>query len=248
MSALLGTASVLSPSTVISGFTFAATIDSALSSYDVATAATAAGWNGTAILSATITQETGGEITGPFTTGTLPVGSTVALTLESSAFTRGTGGNGGDGGLRTNAGDAGTAGGTAISFLSNGSITVDSGAEVSGAGGGAGGGGGDFVAKVSIGYGGGGGGGFPNGAGGSGPFGATDGAAGTTGGGGAAGTGVDGGGNGGAGGSAGAAGATGNAGGAGAGGAAGAAGSAIEKNGFTVSVINNGSINGAVNS
>lgn len=248
MSALLGTASVLSPATVISGFTFTDTINSTLSSYNMATEATAAGWNGTAIINATLTQASGGEITGPFTTGTLPVGSTVALTLESAAFTRGTGGTGGDGGIRTNDGDAGVAGGTAINFLSNGSITVDSGAEVSGGGGGAGGGGGDFVAKVSIGYGGGGGGGFPNGAGGSGPFGATDGAAGTTGGGGAAGNGVDGGGNGGAGGAAGAAGATGNAGGSGSGGAAGTAGSAIEKNGFTVVVTNNGSINGSINS
>ncbi len=251
MSVLMGSASTLSPSDVISGFVFTATIDSALTSYNVATAATAAGWNGTAIVTATITQETGGEITQTdestvaFATGTLPTGSTVALTLESGAFTRGAGGAGGNGGVLNRDGNTGIAGGTAVNFQSNGSITVDSGGTVSGGGGGGGGGGG-FFNDPAEGYGGGGGGGFPNGAGGSGPLTASDGSAGTTGGGGAGGSGASSGGNGGAGGAVAAAGTAGSAA-TGSGGAAGAAGSAIEKNGFTVTVTNNGTVDGDTN-
>lgn len=251
MSALLGVVAALTPNNVISGFTFAATIDSALASYNVATAATAAGWNGTAIVTATITQETGGEITqgdestNAFDTGTLPAGSTVALTLESGAFTRGAGGAGGNGGILNRDGKTGITGGTAINFQSNGSITVDSGATVSGGGGGGGGGGG-FFDDPAEGYGGGGGGGFPNGAGGSGLFTASDGSAGTTGGGGAGGSGASSGGNGGAGGAVATAGTAGSAA-TGSGGAAGGAGSAIEKNGNTVTVTNNGQVDGDIN-
>ncbi len=250
MSVLMGSASTLSPSDVISGFVFTATINSTLASYNVATAATAAGWNGTAIVTATITQASSGEITGTadnaFNTGVLPSGSTVALTIQNTAFTRGAGGAGGRGGVFTTNGQAGTSGLTAINFLSNGSITVDSGGEVSGGGGAGGGGGGFFSSPETEGYGGGGGGGFPNGIGGVGPLDATDGASGTSGGGGAAGTGANSGGNGGAGGNAATAGTAGSAA-TGSGGAAGAAGSAIEKNGFTVSVSNSGTLNGSVN-
>ncbi len=248
---LLAAASVLSPADVISGFTFTATIDSALASYNVATAATAAGWNGTSILTATITQESGGEITqtdestNAFDTGTLPTGSTVALTLESAAFTRGAGGAGSIGGLPSGNGTAGVAGGTAVNFQSNGSITVDSGGTISGGGGGGGGGGGYFADPIE-GYGGGGGGGFPNGTGGTGLLDTSDGSAGTTGGGGAGGAASSSAGAGGAGGNVAAAGTAGtNA--TGTGGGAGAAGSAIEKNGFTVTVTNNGTVDGDIN-
>lgn len=233
-------------------FTFTDTIDSALASYDVSAAALAASpaWNGTSALIATITVAAGGEITGTadnaFDTGVLPAGSTVDLTVENTAFIRGNGGAGGDGKPIILPGEDGGDGGTAVNFQANGTITIDAGGEISGGGGGGGGGGGFLAGINDQGDGGGGGGGFPNGAGGDGPLSASDGAAGTAGGGGAGGAGGNGGGGGGNGGDAGAAGVSGTAS-TGAGGAAGAAGSAIEKNGFTVTVTENGTRNGAIN-
>ena len=245
MNALLGASSALTPTSILEGFTFTDTINTSLASYDVATAATAVGWNGTSRIFGTITQAASGEITGPFPTGTLPGGSSIALTIENTAFTRGSGGDGGTGGVIFGVGAAGATGGTAIDFKSNGSITVDAGGEVS-SGGGGGGGGGAFFDFPEEGYGGGGGGGFPDGAGGTATLGGTNGSAGTSGGGGAGGAGGGSAGAGGAGGNTDTAGAAGTAA-TFAAGAAGAKGSAIEKNGFTVVITNNGSINGNIN-
>lgn len=184
----------------------------------------------------------------------------ISLTLQVSGKAIGGGGRGGNGAVLGN-GTSGGAGGHAVYCRAPMSIVVNSGGQLRGGGGGGGGGGG--YASVNPEFdrvGGGGGGGFPNGAGGNrgNPVydgdvgGATNGAGGTISGGGAGGAGETGGG--GAGGSGGGAGAGGAAG-AGAGisgpglkgaGAGGAAGYAVRKNGHAVSVVNNGTIHGAV--
>lgn len=232
-------------------FFFNDTISSDVGQYDVATQASAAGWNGTDVLAATITIASGGRCvstapgTAGFTTGTLPAKSTVDLTIQSGGEIFGAGGDGGDGGIGTGgSSSSGQNGGSAVDFECDGTITVDAGTpngEISGGGGGGGGGG----AADSIGdQGGGGGGGFPNGAPGSGGTGAT---AGTDAGGGSGGTAEANGGDGGNGGNEAANGATGQNGAGSSGSIGGTAGSAIEKNGNTVTVTNNGTINGAIN-
>jgi YD repeat-containing protein len=183
----------------------------------------------------------------------------VTVALEISGKVYGGGGRGGKGAVPA-VGAVGGVGGDAIYCRLPMSITVNSGGEVKSGGGGGGGGGGRYGTDPDFDrVGGGGGGGFPNGTGGEkgtplfdgGSGSATDGAAGTTGGGGAGGAGESVGG--GAGGSGGGAGTAGSAGinGSGTGislvrGLGGAAGYAVRKNGYTVTVTNNGTISGTV--
>jgi hypothetical protein len=183
----------------------------------------------------------------------------VTLALQISGRVYGGGGRGGTG-ASPGDGTAGGVGGDAIYCRLPMSITVNAGGEVKAGGGGGGGGGGRFnaIEPEFDRVGGGGGGGFPNGPGGSKgspvldgvstP--AANGSSGTTSGGGAGGAGESSGG--GAGRPGGGAGAAGTAGlpGSGAGavktpGAGGGAGFAIRKNGFSVAVVNNGTIVGA---
>lgn len=184
-------------------------------------------------------------------TGTWPAGYTIALTLtvQSGGIVDGGGGAGGDAGYGT-----GFNGGDAILVRVNmtGGITINSGGTVraGGAGGGAGADVNDTppLQPINVGDpicgGGGGGGGAPNGAGGFGSpadFSGSNGSAGTTSGGGAGGPGGSGtyrsGGAGGNGGTFAVNGGAGDGGG-------GTAGYAVRKNGFTVTVTNNGTMTG----
>lgn len=224
-------------------FVFADTINSTIGSYNVDDEAVSAGWNGTDIVQATITINSSGDIistvTLGFDTGALVADSTVALIVQSSGFARGRGGTGGNGGVNSNNGTAGFVGNPAVNFQVDGTILVDSGGVIAGGGGGGGGGAGAPGFLV----GGGGGGGYPNGVGGTGNI---AGSVGTTSGGGAGGAGefgVPSASDGGNGGNAATGGTAGNP----IGKAGGGAGSAIEKNGNTVGVTNNGTITGAIN-
>jgi len=186
----------------------------------------------------------------------------ISLTLEVSGKVYGGGGAGGS------AGGNGAVGGDALYCRENLSLTVNAGGQIR-AGGGGGGGGGSWQFDLSSDppqtdyyYGGGGGGGFPNGLGGTGGPGGT-GSVGTTSGGGAGGSSATIGGSRtvGAGGAGAGAAATGSTGAAATGtpgcslgvcrtiiapGTGGASGYAVRKNGKTVSVTNNGTINGTV--
>ena len=179
-------------------------------------------------------------------TGTWPSDAVLALIVNGNIY--GGGGKGGKGGWTNSAATAGTAGGNAVYAQAPITITINSGGSVKSGGGG--GGGGSYAGQSTPGGfagsgGGGGGGGFPNGSGGAGavgtPTSGASGSTGTTAGGGAAG-GYPLGGAGGGAGSAGAAGATVNS----TPGAGGAAGYAVRKNGQTVTVTNNGTVNGTI--
>jgi YD repeat-containing protein len=249
--------------------TFTATIQiTGTTPVNLRTLANAAGYNGAK--HAVVTYQLGAAVTLTGATGAPDGGIAVdggdwpytlyaiSLALQVSGKIRGGGGKGGAGAVPGD-GAAGGIGGDAVYCRAPMSITVNSGGEIKSGGGGGGGGGGRFYADdPSFDYaGGGGGGGFPNGAGGlkghnfDGGPGAADGSPGTVSGGGAGGAGETGGGGAGRqGGGAGAAGIAGNNG-SGAGdvktpGAGGAAGYAIRKNGFVVSVTNNGTITGTV--
>ncbi|MES2903274.1 MAG: hypothetical protein V4696_03735 [Pseudomonadota bacterium] len=194
-------------------------------------------------------------------TGVWPTGYSLALTLivESGGIVDGGGGQGGAGGSFSTGGPGGK-GGDAI-FLRvdmSGGITINSGGIVRGGGGGGGGGGAgtdDFAGELISKAGGGGGGGSPNGAAGVGGTGesgsATNGNVGTTSAGGTGGNGQAGGGGAGrAGGTFAVAGTTGFSGsGDGSpnysGGTGGAVGKAVNKNGKTATVTNNGTMTGA---
>ncbi len=164
----------------------------------------------------------------------------VGLALQISGTVYGGGGGGGSG----NWGDNGSAGGDAINCGAPMAITVNSGGILK-AGGGGGGTGAQSPPPVGRFGGGGGGGGAPNGTGGTGGLGnpvtGHTGANGTTSGGGAGGA------PGGSGATAGGSGGTfATPGDSGGGGFGGDAGYAIRKNGFAVSVTNNGTITGTV--
>ena len=233
-------------------FTFTQTVSADLTTeYDVGADATANGWDGIKPLLATITvsaklkgaARTSGD-TYAFDTGVLPAGSYVDVIVTSSGKIWGGGGNGGAGD-----GNIGIAGGTAMNFRVNGSVTINSGGEVvSGSGGGGGGGSKtrivfeEQVVSASSG----GGGGWPNGAGGAaGTTPGDTGAAGTETGGGAGGlSGTDGGNGGNKNASATAGEAATGQGVGGQGGDAGQQGVGIKKNGNTVSINNSGTLYG----
>lgn len=165
----------------------------------------------------------------------------IQLALQITGTVRGGGGSGGEG----NSGP-GAAGGNAIYCRAPISITVNSGGVVQ-SGGGGGGGGLKSPPPLERFGGGGGGGGRPNGGGGPGGEGNnTDGHAGNNGTTSGGGTGGTGGGSGATTGGTGGSYATAGNNGASGGGLGGAAGYAIRKNGYTVSVTNNGTITGTI--
>lgn len=238
------------------------------------TLANGAGYNGAQPATVTYQLGSGATVTGAsgggigIDTGTWPYTEfAVLLTLEIAGTVIGGGGWGGIGGDFVINATPGGAGGDAIHCRLPATVVVQSGGVVS-AGGGGGGGAGAlrrvFGGEPTTWNAGGGGGGYPNGTGGIDGSGAdfnvaNPGSNGTTSGGGAGGSGGATGhgtrttGTGGAGGGVASSGASGGnptgSGGtgtwtAGAPGAGGAAGYAIRKNGFTVSVTNNGTING----
>lgn len=132
------------------GFQFTATISVDTYNYNVGSAATSAGWDGTSILSSTIVNNAtiGSTSTGSpaFTAGTLPTGSRTTLTNNSYIV-----GKGGDGGTPEGDGDGG---GLAISMASP--VFINNLGTIGGGGGG-GGGGHTFDPGVDDGGGGGGG-------------------------------------------------------------------------------------------
>ena len=247
---------------------FSATIDlTSGSAVNLRTVANANGYTGNSDATVTFRVPNGVTIRGlagapggiGIDTGTWPSGYTIALTLvvQSGGVVDGGGGHGGAGG-DYGVGAPGAAGGDAIycRVALSGGITIDSGGTVRGGGGGGGGGGrsGASPAPGEPGYAGGsgGGGGAPNGSGGAAGVGdqasGSAGSSGTTGGGGAGGTAYA---DGGAGGTFAANGSSGQTGSSdayasgSAGGAGGVGGYAVRKNGFTVSVTNNGTMTGS---
>lgn len=141
------------------GFAFSQTISSDTPNYNLSSAASAAGWNGTDPLLATVTVNSGVVVgsssTGAyaFTIPSLPAGSTVALT--NNGYIVGAGGNA--------TGFGGAAGGPALSVafattINNASGTVGGGGGGGGVGGpggpiGGGGGGAGSIAGTSAGSG-----------------------------------------------------------------------------------------------
>jgi hypothetical protein len=112
-------------------------------------------------------------------TGSWPSDVTLNLDLEiqNGGIVRGGGGDGGHGGNFAGSGDAGTNGGDAIYCQADIDVTIDVGGTVSGGGGAGGGGNGTRAGPVGEPFyygGGGGGGGFPNGVGGTGGTGDAD--------------------------------------------------------------------------
>lgn len=149
-----------------SEFVFNATISSNTTNYNVASAASAAGWNGTSKLVATITINSGVVVSGSstgtpaFQTGSMPVGAGSQITLVNDGVIVGRGGSGGvhlySGGVlySYNA----TGGGAALSVNANCTATVTNNGTIAGGGGGGGGGGRLIAAGSSYAPGGGGGG------------------------------------------------------------------------------------------
>lgn len=180
-SQLYGATDVASPT----GFTFSATISANTQNYNVATAATAAGWNRTEALFARVTVN-GGVVVGSNSTGSyaftipsLPANSTVTLVCDG--YIVGCGGAGGVGGsIDASAGNIGLTGGSngGPGLLCQYPTTLEGSGQIGGGGGGGGGGGsGSETVKSPSGpskyayYGGGGGGGgagYNSGAGGAG--------------------------------------------------------------------------------
>ena len=164
-------------------FYFTTTIPVA-GSYNLLTAIQATGqWDGVSPIIATITctgnQGATNTSTPAFDTGTLPVGSTLTLTINSGCGIYGAGGNGGYGGLlaqytSTYLSTAGSPGGPALN-LQCPTVIINNGA-IAGGGGGGGGGqgagpmhwnGNSHNGEISPGASGGGGAGFPAGFGGA---------------------------------------------------------------------------------
>lgn len=165
----------------LGGFTFTDTLTASSFDYNVKSRALAAGWNGTATLTALITVETTGTLYASSaasyafdTGGGFPVGSTITLTNKGLIVGSGGAGGGGSGySLHcgwTAGGTNGSDGGPAL--LARHPITIINTGTIGGGGGGGGGGGtaaqnhyfNQFYA--SGGSGGGGGAGVPGGAGG----------------------------------------------------------------------------------
>lgn len=160
--------------------TFSFTISTNTADVNLRTAALAAGWNGSAVLYATIAS---GVVV--YSTSTSNAALTVSgsfpngVYLTNSGTILGKGGDGGNGGLFSSP-TSGQAGGTGMSVAS--SITITNNGRISGGGGGGGGGLGstDSISGEQLG-GGGGGGGIGNGGGGSGGGGGYPGQSGTSG-------------------------------------------------------------------
>jgi len=148
-----------STSQEVLAFAFSTSISTTIYEFNLATAATALGWDGTAPMDAVISIESGGAVysnstaTPAMTISDLPAGSTVLLNNAGNIIGRG--GNGGNGCDITFQGNAGTggnvitaaavaggAGGTAISLNSN--IVINNTGIIAGGGGGGGGGGAGF--------------------------------------------------------------------------------------------------------
>ena len=133
-----------------SGYTFTTTISANTTNYNLKTAATAAGWNGTDPLNATITINTGVYVystsTGiyAFDTGsTFPVGSSLLLINKGNIL--GKGGKGGKGGnvvgaISAQNGAGGGAGGPGL--IARYALSINNAGFIGGGGGGGGGAGG----------------------------------------------------------------------------------------------------------
>ncbi len=158
---LYGTTDVASPT----GYTFTATISANTQNYDLASAATAAGWNGTEALFASVTIN-GGVVVGSNSTSSyaltipsLPANSTVTLT--NNGYIVGMGGNGGSGAgthddFTPISASSPSVGGPALLVQYPTTLT---GSGTIGSGGGGGGGGGSGIQSNQFGVQGGGGGG-----------------------------------------------------------------------------------------
>ena len=141
------------------GFVFTQTISSNTTDYNLRTAAMTAGWNGTSLLTATITVAPGGVYLYPSSTtnygftvpDTIPIGSTLSLVIGAGSYVLGRGGSSSKTGLL----GSGT---TALYIRQN--ITITNNGTVAG-GGGAGG----YIQGGASGYYSGGGGGAPLGLG-----------------------------------------------------------------------------------
>ena len=129
------------------GFAFAQTISTQITSYNLSTAATAAGWGGVAPLTATITITAAGSVIGPvggglaFNVPALPTGSLV--TVINDGYIAGGGGSGGAGGPYNGAASNGSQGGTAV--RTRAPLVLKGAGTVAGGGGGGGGGSGIYI-------------------------------------------------------------------------------------------------------
>lgn len=153
------------------GFVFNDIVAADTTSYNLASRATSAGWDGVLALIATVTINAGVRLTAAGTnlstfdaSGPFPAGSSLALVLQSGARIYGRGGDGGAGGIGP--GGAASSGGSGGVGLSVGLPTsVNNDGTIAGGGGGGGGGGAGTLITSQWGRGGGGGGGAPGGTG-----------------------------------------------------------------------------------
>lgn len=129
------------------GFAFSQTISTQISSYNLVTAATAAGWDGVAPLIATITITSSGSVVGPvggglaFDVPALPTGSLVAVINDG--YIAGGGGSGGAGGPYNGTASNGSQGGTAL--RTRAPLVIKGAGTAAGGGGGGGGGAGIYI-------------------------------------------------------------------------------------------------------
>lgn len=129
------------------GFAFAQTISTQITSYNLSTAATAAGWDGASPLTATITITAAGSVIGSaggglaFDIPSLPTGSLV--TVINDGYIAGGGGAGGAGGPYTGAATAGQQGGTGLRTRT--AVVLKGSGVIAGGGGGGGGGAGIYI-------------------------------------------------------------------------------------------------------
>jgi len=137
----MGAAQQLLAGTSEGGYTFTDTISVNKLNYNLATAATAAGWNGTDALLATVTINSGIYVysnstgTAAFASGAIPADSTLALINNGHIM-----GMGGAGACYNNTNVAGTAGGQAMNIDADLAMTITNGSgHIYGGGGGGGG-------------------------------------------------------------------------------------------------------------
>ena len=142
------------------GFTLAKTFSTgSTNNYDIATEATAAGWDGVAIINATLVIPSGAYI-GSTSTGTyslettgIPTGSTVNLTIDAGGFLVGRGGTGGVGaGSSVTAASTGAVGGPALNVITAIDFNLTNNGTIGGGGGGGGGGNGGDDWVVDAGF------------------------------------------------------------------------------------------------
>jgi len=117
------------------------------SNFNIATEATAAGWDGTTIIIANLTIPQGAYLGSSSTstyaleTTSLVAGSTVNLTINSGGFLVGKGGTGGAGAGQTiTTGSTGTVGGPALNVITGINFNLTNNGTIGGGGGGGGGG------------------------------------------------------------------------------------------------------------